>query len=188
MKKPHGCLAHQEPSNAQPYKEKRREKEAKRKVPQISSHSYLSPEMTATRHCYQGKELALEVISKLSRSWARAETPTVAAETPWGPREPESPAADGLQQLPYRNPRTFPIPGLQSSDGLKPGRRRWRWTEEESLGRKAYGLRTGQILYARCFTKYLSLEMRIHPVRYLHIDYCLPTHPLQLLVAVFCMR
>ena len=49
-----------------------------------------------------------EVISKWKRSWARAETPTVEVETPWGPSDSDSEAL-GLQQLAYRNLRAFPI-------------------------------------------------------------------------------
>lgn len=50
-----------------------------------------------------------EVISKWKRSWARAETPTVVAETPWGPSDSESPAEVGLQQWLYSNLRAFPM-------------------------------------------------------------------------------
>ena len=50
-----------------------------------------------------------ELISKLKRSWARADTPTVAADTPWCPSDSESPVVEGLQHCPHSHLKAFPI-------------------------------------------------------------------------------
>lgn len=49
-----------------------------------------------------------DVMSKWKISWASDETPTVAAESPWGPSDSDSWGV-GLQHFPERNLRALPI-------------------------------------------------------------------------------